>query len=321
LQIPAQAKIRRRRAQGAWMLLMSFGVATAARSQEAPPIPSGAEPYRVRVELALVQAAVRNPKGAFVRGLQQKDFQVLENGKPQEIVVFSEGLEGPVRVAILLDVSGSMRLRGRLEDCRTAIRDLLNRLAPDDEAALFAFADGKVDVLVNFTTDRAAVREALISREGYGQTALIDAVAEAPNLVPRKGNQKAAIVLLTDGVDTASRLHPDQAIEIARRTQVPLYTVFLVDPHEERRQAEGAAVVTRLAEATGGATFFANLAVEVQTAIRRIVEDLKLAYVVGYYPSSAPGPHELEVRASCRKCVVSARQGVYAVAAADGGTP
>jgi VWFA-related protein len=300
-------------------LILLSCMATAARPQETP-IPSGAEPYRVKVELALVQAAVRNPKGSFVRGLHQKDFKILENGKPQEIVVFSEGLEGPVRVAILLDVSGSMRLRGRLDDCRTAIRDLLSRLAPDDEAALFAFADGKVDVLVDFTTDRAAIREALIRREGDGQTALIDAVAEAPRLVPRKGNQKAAIVLLTDGVDTASRLRPEQAIDIARRTQVPLYTVILIDPREQRRQAEGAAVVTRLAEQTGGGTFFADLAVEVQTAVRRIVEDLKLAYVVGYYPSSAPGPHELEVRADCRKCVVSARQGVYAVEA-ESATP
>jgi len=301
-------------------LILLSGIVTVARSQEPPPIPSGAEPYRVRVELALVQAAVRDKKGAFVRGLRQKDFHVLENGKPQEIVVFSEGLEGPVRVAILLDVSGSMRLRGRLDDCRTAIRDLLSRLAPDDEAALFAFADGKVDVLVDFTTDRAAVRDALIRREGYGQTALIDAVAEAPKLVKRKGNQKAAILLLTDGVDTASQLRPEQAIEIARRMQVPLYTVILIDPQEQRRQAEGAAVVTRLAEQTGGGMFFADLAVDVQTAVRRIVEDLKLAYVVGYYPSSAPGSHELEVRADCRKCVVSARQGVYAVAA-DSGTP
>jgi len=315
LQVASKREVRRGTSLGWWVPVLLFGFVGAARAQEPPPIPSGAEPYRVRVELALVQAAVRNPKGVFVRGLKQKDFQVFENGKPQEIVVFSEGLEGPVRVAILLDVSGSMRLQGRLEDCRTAIRDLLSRLAPDDEAALFAFADGRVDVLVGFTTDRAALREALLDRQGYGQTALIDAVAEAPRLVPRKGNQKAAIVLLTDGVDTASQLRPEQAIEIARRTQVPLYTVILVDPHEQRRQAEGAAVVTRLAEETGGGTFFADLAVEVQTAVRRIVEDLKLAYVVGYYPSSAPGPHVLEVRADCRKCAVSARQGVYAVAA------
>jgi len=74
-------------------------------------------------------------------------------------------------------------------------------------------------------------------------------------------------------------------------------------------------VVKSLAEATGGGTFFADLAVEVEAAVRRIVEDLKLAYVVGYYPASAPGPHTLEVRAKCRKCEVSARQGVYATAA------
>lgn len=317
---------RRRRAGWRSLALLFLlgtiaGRTEAQTGEQAPPTPSVPEPYRVRVELALVQATVRDRDGEFVRGLAQKDFRILEDGKPRELVVFSEGLEGPVRIAFLLDTSGSMRLQGRMKMARSAIRDVLERLDPDDEAALFAFADGEVEVLAGFTRERQVLSDALLGREGDGQTALIDAVASTPDLVPPRGNQKAAIVLLTDGVDNVSRLTVDQAVAIARRTDVPFYSIGLLDRSERRRRAEGATVLERFSRETGGTAFFAEDAFEVHNSVRRVVEELKQAYVLGYYPSSAPGPHTLEVLASCGKCKVTARQGVYAETAAGSGEP
>ena len=113
----------------------------------AEEIPSAPEPLRVTVELALIQATVRDKKGDHVRGLQEKDFVLLEDGVPQDLAVFSEEAGAPVRVAFLLDVSGSMALQGRLPMARGAIRYFLDGLEAGDEAALFTFSEGTVEIV------------------------------------------------------------------------------------------------------------------------------------------------------------------------------
>ncbi len=290
----------------------STEVKPAEPAGEQPP-----QPYRVTVALALVQATVRGPDGEFIKGLKEKDFQLLENGVPQELVFFSEEPEAPIRVAFLLDLSGSMAFQNHLALARSAIRYFLDRLGPFDEAALLGFADGDVEVLAGFTNDKAVLRDALLLREAYGQTALLDAVAQAPGMVPRHGNARRAIVLFSDGVDNISRLTPGEAVSIARRTEVPVYSIGFLDEVERRRAEVGAEALRRFSSETGGKVFLADDAYGVNKASRAVVDELKNTYVLGYYPSVAGKTHTLELQVSCPRCVVTSRRGLYATAAEE----
>lgn len=281
-------------------------------SPQESPIEAPPEPYRVSVELAILQATVRDARGGFVSGLAQDRFTLLEDGEPREIVLFSEEPEAPVRVAFLLDVSGSMALQDRLPMSRSAIRYFMDRLDTYDEAALFTFAQGEVSVVADFTADRWDLQAAMLPLEGYGQTALIDAVAHAPGLVPRDQPLKGAILLFSDGMDNISRLDMDQAVDLARRTQVPVYAIGLLDRHETARRRKGAKVLARFARETGGEAYFAQRYVQVKQAAAKVAERLKQSYVLGYYPTPGSAPHTLEIRADCKGCRVESRGGVYA---------
>ena len=293
-----------------------LGLGTAAAQEEAPKKP---EPLRVRVELALLQVTVRDSQGEYVRGLELENFRLREDGEPQEITLFSEEDDAPVRVAFLLDVSGSMALQNRLAMSRAAIRYFLDRLGPDDEAALLVFAEGTVQVVADFTTDRRAITDGLLEREGYGQTALLDAVAHAPELFRGRGNQRGAIVLFSDGVDNISRLSLDEATDLARRTDVPVYSVGLLDRQEARRRETGARVLEHFSRETGGEVFFVADYYQANRAGRVVSEELKQAYLIGYYPSSAPGPHTIKVEVDCGGCRATTRQGIYARTAPSSG--
>jgi VWFA-related protein len=284
-------------------------VEEAQAAQEPPEDPSST---RITVELALVQATVRDAAGEYVKGLKQEAFRLLENGLPQEIVLFSEEPEAPIRVALLLDVSGSMALQDHLAMARSGIRYFLDRLGPRDEVALLAFADGEVEVLADFTNDRQVLTDALLSRKAYGQTALLDAVARAPGMVPRLENARRAIVLFSDGVDNISRLAPGEAVQIARRTEVPVYSVGFLDRVEKRRAELGAEVLERFSQETGGKVFIADDPHQVNRASRQVVDELKHTYILGYYPSPSRGPHTLQLEATCQGCQVTSRRGLYA---------
>jgi Ca-activated chloride channel family protein len=282
---------------------------------EQPTQEEPAEPFRVTVALALVQASVRDRDGNFVKGLKEKDFQLLENGVLQELVLFSEEPEAPIRVAFLLDLSGSMVFQNHLAMARSGIRYFLDRLGPKDEAALLGFADGEVEVLAGFTSDKRVLSDALLSRDAYGQTALLDAVARAPDMVPRQGNARRAIVLFSDGVDNISRLAPGEAVSIARRTEVPVYSVGFLDEVERRRAEVGGEALRRFSSETGGQVFLADDPHSVNQASRTVVDELKNTYVLGYYPSVAGQTHSLEVVVTCQGCVVTSRRGLYATSA------
>jgi Ca-activated chloride channel family protein len=298
-----------------FILLVASLCLFPALGQGEPAEEKPAEPFRVTVELALLQATVRDAQGNFVKGLKKKDFQLLENGVPQELVLFSEEAEAPIRVAFLLDLSGSMVFQNHLAMARSGIRYFLDRLGPRDEAALLAFADGEVEVLADFTSDKTVLSDALLSRQAYGQTALLDAVARAPGMVPRQGNARRAIILFSDGVDNISRLAPGEAVSIARRTEVPVYSVGLLDEVERRRAEVGAEALRRFSSETGGKVFLANDPYGVNQASRAVVDELKNTYVLGYYPSVAGQTHALELAVSCQGCVVTSRRGLYATPA------
>jgi Ca-activated chloride channel homolog len=265
---------------------------------------------------------VRDKHGRFAPNLKKQDFIVQEAGVMRDIVEFRADTNAPVRVALLFDVSGSMRVSDRIEEARQAARHVLSalRLGPDgqlnnDEAAVFSF-DMNLQSLQPFTADAGAIETALSRVTPYGQTSLYDAIAQTARRVAdtRPGDpHRRAVVVFTDGVDTSSQLTPEQVSAIASEIDVPVYVMTVVSPSDhEDRGAHGAAPesdLRTLAQWTGGDLFVTSAPAHESVAARQIVDELRHQYVIAFNASPAAGWHALDVKTRDRDLTVRARRG------------
>jgi Ca-activated chloride channel family protein len=243
-----------------------------------------------KVRMVLLPTKVEDRKGRIIVGLTESDFNLMEDFIPQKIQFVSVESDSPVSIAFLLDVSGSMRVSGKLDAAKEAIRYFVDNLRPQDKFALIAFADEQVAWITEFTSDHDLFLGRLAVQTGYGQTALNDAAAAAPGLVQAGTDGRKAIVLITDGVDNASRMTLDQAIELARRASVPIYTVgFSSLPRDlltlKQELATNFSVLTRFSDETGGSLFAVHDPDELKESVVRIDEELRFQYMIGYAPS------------------------------------
>jgi Ca-activated chloride channel homolog len=271
-----------------------------------------------KVRLVLIPASVQDRRGNLVRGLRKRDFSLYEDHVPQQIDYFSVEYEDPISIAFLLDVSGSMRQVGKLEAAKEAIRHFVEALRPEDQFALIAFADEQVAWITEFTSDRRRFLERLDVQEGFGQTALNDAVAATPRLVHDAIRGKRAIVLITDGVDNASRLSTSQAAALAKRVNVPIYTLGfsgLPEVVTRRRPDLNLQVLRRISDETGGELFTVRDPDDLKEAVSRIEEILRYQYLIGYHPTRLlwDGSYRrIRVETTRNRVVVNARSGYYA---------
>lgn len=302
------------------MLLMPFPAAMQA-AQEAQERDAQAQPkYRSSVDLVSVTAIVRDRKGRFVRDLRQKDFTVEEAGRQRRILDFRSESDGPVRLAFLFDISGSMRVGSKAIDARQAARQLLSSLRPNDKAGLFAF-DTRLDRVRDFTSDFAGLDAALDHvDQPYGQTSLYDAVAGTAQALVEAGGggrlqQRSAVVVFTDGIDTHSRLTSAQVSGVASSIDVPVYIVAVMAPIDDPRESgntEGESGLRNLSQWTGGELFTVSAPAHGSVAARQIVEELRHQYVLAFEASTGAGWRPLEVRARDRALIVRARSGYSA---------
>lgn len=270
------------------------------------------------VRLVLLPTSVTDRKGRMVRDLRRRDFQLFEDETPQQIRYFSFGPGEPVSVAFLLDISGSMRQLDKLDHAKAAIRHMVDGMREEDRAGLICFADEQVDWVTEFTGERRRFLRRLDVQEGYGQTALNDAVAAAPNLVDERIQGRKAIVLVTDGVDNFSRFDPEGALELARRVNVPIYTIgFLSTPPSmlpKRSLAERLSALQQFSEETGGRLFPVYDPAELKEAVAALDAELRHQYVIGYSPmrSGSDGAfHSIRLEASPKRLTVRTRSGYY----------
>jgi len=268
----------------------------------------------VSVGYVLVPVAVRSRDG-YVTDLEAADFELRVDGTRVAFESFERGSEVPVSQAFLQDLSGSMALGGKLDASRQAIECLLDRSRPHDRFAAATFAGRRLQVEVPFTGDPEPVREAMRGWQGYGVTALNDAVARLPEIAPSRSNPNVAAILITDGVENASELPPERARELVRRARIPVYVLGLA--RVERGDGLGgrggpyARLLRELAETTGGR--YLRVA-DVHAAIDACVEvsiELRSRYVLGFGPaeSGAVKYRELEVRVARRGLRVAHRRG------------
>jgi Ca-activated chloride channel family protein len=279
--------------------------------------------YNISVRAISLAVTVQDRGGKYVDDLTQPDFTITENGAKQAITYFKHDFEAPLSLTILLDVSGSMAIQNKLAESKAALRDFLTSLiGPRDEVSLLIFADGEVEVAAKFTTDRGSILATLDKTEAYGKTALNDAVAVSPEFANKGKNEKRALLLLTDGIENDSRSSPDQALAIARRVDVPIYTVGYNIPLGEQylqkyRRASALtsagiiATLDRFSQATGGRAFFVNQPRELRAALFEIKKELSHQYIIGYtsYLSSTNEYRRIQVVASKKRYRVRTRQG------------
>jgi Ca-activated chloride channel homolog len=284
--------------------------------------------FRSAVDVVTIAAVVRDRHGKFARNLKKEDFVVEEAGTRRDIVDFRSDDDAPVRLALLFDVSGSMRLSAKIEDARQAARHVLSglRLGGGDEAAVFSF-DMNLQSLQPFTNDAGAIESALSRVAPYGQTSLYDAIAQTARRVAdtRPGDvHRRAVVVLTDGIDTSSELTPDRVSAIASAIDVPVYVIVLLTPGEYEDNAAGTpradlpeGTLRHLARWTGGELFMTNAPAHESVAARQIIDELRHEYVLAVNATSASGWHPLEVRVKDHGLTVRARSG-YAAARRTG---
>jgi VWFA-related protein len=315
------------------LLALMFVTTCLAGSAAAEPrglqdqAPAGPTKFRSSVDVVSVSAVVRDRKGRFVQNLDRKDFVVAEGGQPRRILDFRAQSDGPVKVALLFDISGSMRVGSKSVDARQAAKQIFSSLKQGDEAAVFTF-DTRLDHVTRFTSDTALLIAALDHVEPpYGQTSLYDAVAETARVVAAEGPggghvpQRCAVVVVTDGIDTHSRLTTGQVSTIASGIDIPVYIVAVMSTIDDPRDV-GAGIgegggLTDLARWTGGELFTASAPAHASIAARQIVDELRHQYLLAFEASSLPGWRPVEVRARGRDLVVRARAGYTVGSAGD----
>ncbi len=284
---------------------------------DAVPAGQAAPRFRSSVQMVTVAAVVRDRKGRFMRNLTRHDVQVLDKGAPRAISDFRVDVEAPVSIALLFDESGSMSVSSKALAARAAAAHLLATLDPRrDEVAVFAF-DSRLTATEPFTSDIEGVKTRLKSAEPFGTTALFDAVAAAAARMAGRGARRKAIVVLTDGVDTASQLRPEEVSRAASAIDVPVYVLAVVSPLDhpgadtavETQFEESAADLANLAQWTGGDVFTASVPAHASVAARQIVSELRHQYVIAFESGTEPGWHPIEVRVKERGAVVRARSG------------
>ncbi|MFN7915313.1 MAG: VWA domain-containing protein [Vicinamibacterales bacterium] len=262
-----------------------------------PPDPGAGTPtFRSQADLVVVHATVRDDRGRHVSGLPQQAFRVFENGVARPISVFGNQHE-PVTLGLVLDVSGSMEpMRERLAYAASAFAGAGRT---DDEVFAIIVGDRPVHVLpdsVPFTSDPQALRTAIVQahRPG-GMTALYDAVAAGLEHLERGSHARRALVVISDGIDNASHIRFDDALQRALASNAAIYAVGLVDPVALTRDPGH---LRRLARATGGDAYFPSTNIAAFSSLRQIADDIHQSYALGFTPAgtTASGArHRLDV--------------------------
>jgi Ca-activated chloride channel homolog len=288
----------------------------AATAQSPSGLPSAppqdfsapAATFRSHVNLVSVAAVVRDKRGRILSTLNDRDFEVLDEGQPREVVLFRSGTDAPAGVAILVDGSGSMAMSAARLAARDIAERLLARLTPGrDLAALLSF-DTRLLTLHPFTDDFEPLRLGLDSLDAFGSTSLYDAVAGSAAFVADRIQSRRALVVVTDGADTTSTHAASEVAWIASTIDVPVYVFEVGDSAPWRNSRSGArTTLAELARATGGELFVVRTPQDIATAVARLDDELRHQYVLGFEAAGDAGLRRVQLRVRNKELRISAR--------------
>lgn len=266
--------------------------------------------FRAASELVTTAVTVRDADGRLVTSLEQKDFIVEEDGVPQPITQFTKE-RVPVSLSLTLDISDSMRGQ-RMSDARAALARFLDTLlAIEDEAALLGF-NHETRMFAPWTTERSGMRVKLEEIRPTGGTALYDAIDAALPLFESRLHPRAAILLVSDGADTASDVTPTLLKQKLVRSDVFLYAIGIDSTDARASTRINPFTLNELTSQGGGYTEIIRNTADLGPATERIAEELNNQYLIGYTPTKrADGKyHTVRVRVTNDTYRVRARRGV-----------
>lgn len=267
------------------VLSLSAGTVRAWPIQDRPAFKAG-------TDLVAVTLTVLDRGGRAVTNLTSSDFDLQEDGVPQQIALFTLDDQTPVSLAVVVDTSGSMG--DKLEDVQDALRHLVGRLKPDDEVVLLVFSD-RVSRVSDFGASRDAILRAIGRLTARGGTALYDAIFDGLDALARGRHQKKALLLVTDGNDTVSRSRLDDARAAVAAAEALVYCLGI--GHGERGSfghepdRVDINVLRAIAEPSGGRADLLEDAHRggidlVDRAVVSIATELSQQYTIGYYSTN-----------------------------------
>jgi len=262
---------------------------------------------------------VTDKHGRYVKDLGKSDFKVIDDSKPaEEVKDFRNQTDLPLQVGLLVDASNSVRDRFKFEQ-ESAIEFLNQTIRPKYDAAFIVGFDVTPEVTQDFTDNTESLSRGVRLLRPGGGTAMFDALyfscRDKLLKAPRTGPLRRAIVLLSDGEDNQSHVTREEAIEMAQRAEVIVYTI---STNISGMKGKGDKVLERIADATGGRAFFPFQLRDVANAFAEIQDELRSQYAVSYKPADfrADGKYRtIEIVAADRKNLhVRSRRGYFAPA-------
>jgi len=308
--------------------LVLFACAAVAQPAAKPPggsakptpppvqIADDSKPITLDVTRVNLLFTVSDKKGRFVTNLVENDFEVVESKRKQSILEFVAENDLPLRIGVLIDTSNSVRDRFRFE--LDAAGDFLNGLIRrGKDRALIVSYDTSAELVTDLTDDTEVLSKRLRDLRPGGGTAMYDAIALACRdklaLDQPRHKFRRAIVIIGDGEDNASRYSRDQALELAHKSDVVIYTI---STNITKVETDGDKVLKYFARETGGLSFFPFKAEDLAQDFENIANELRSQYSILYRPEPLKTDgkyHEVDVRVKNRgNLVVRARKGYYA---------
>ncbi len=319
----------------------------SATPPQAPPAAAPQAPHIIQVvNLVDVLFTVLNRRNKLVPDLQKEDFQVFDEKFPQDIRYFSKQTDLPLRIGMLIDTSNSIRDRIKFEQ-DASINFLFSVLRRGRDEAFVMTFDDEPQVVQAFTGDAGLLRDQIMQTRAGGGTAIYDAIYEAcqsqlshPPRPP--GDQpdivRRVMILISDGDDNLSTHTRGEAIEMAQRTSVVIYTISTstqwiqlsqTDPDKlasrKTHLTEGDKILQDLADETGGRAFFPYHVDDLDQSFQDIGDELRNQYSIAYMPTNyvLDGRyHRIRIEVPDHKGYqVRARRGYFARANREGAAP
>jgi Ca-activated chloride channel homolog len=270
---------------------------------------------RHEVNEVRVVFTVTDRHGHYIKDLKSNDFKVIDDQKPAELRSFRSETDLPLQVGLLVDASNSVRDRFKFEQ-DAAIEFLNSIIRPRYDEAFVVGFDATPEVTQDFTDSTENLSTGVRMLRAGGGTAMYDALYFAcrDKLLKHEqaGPVRRAIILLSDGEDNLSHVTREEAIEMAERAEVIVYTI---STNISGMKGNGDKVLERIAEATGGRAFFPFQMREMSDAFLSIQEELRSQYAIGYKPANfvADGRFRtIEILAQEKGLKVRTKKGYYA---------
>jgi Ca-activated chloride channel homolog len=304
------------RASRALVFLAAAGVIAwsatwAVHAQQSPARAPEVRPhFRSAIQLTTVTVTVTDADGRLVRDLPREQFEVFEDGELQAVTQFTSD-RVPVSLGILLDASDSMFGR-RIADARGAIDHFVTDLLdPADEFALLTF-NHQQQFLTQWTDDRTLALKLLAPVKPWGSTAIYDAIMAAIPLANSRHRQRAALLMVSDGADTASDTGMRELRSALLRTDLFMYAIGIDSADRRAINAPvNSATLGQITDQSGGHTRVVHDSSEVVTALAQIADELNSQYLIGYISPRATDGKYHSIR-------VHVRNGDYKVRARNG---